>query len=74
MDKAEHNFKTIVYPAHGTQHRLWTIRGNKIHLTQNPSEWQQRLHLESVQTRFLFFNIKCDLHSVPSKIQISISI
>ena len=39
MPKAEHDLRAIMYPAYGTHHRLRTIRGNKIQLTQNRSEW-----------------------------------
>ena len=39
MFKAEHDLKAIVYPAYGTHKRLCTIRGDKIQLTQNQSEW-----------------------------------
>ena len=48
--KTGHDRKVIMYPAYGTHHRLRTVRGNKIQLTQNPSELQQRQHRESVQT------------------------
>ena len=50
MHKVEHDIKAIMYPANGTHHRLCTIRGNTIQLTQNPSEWSQRQDQESVQT------------------------
>ena len=39
MHKVEHDLKTIMYPAYGTHHKLRTIKGIKIHLTQNPSEF-----------------------------------
>ena len=39
MPKAEHDLQAIMYPAYAIYHRLRTIWGNKIQLTQNQSEW-----------------------------------
>ena len=41
MRKAEHDIKSIMYPAYCTHHRLRSIRRNKIQPTQNPSEERQ---------------------------------
>ena len=39
MHKVEDHTMAIMYPACGTHHRLRTIGGNEIQLTQNQSEW-----------------------------------
>ena len=58
MHRAEHDLKAIMYPAEGTNHILRIIRGNKIHLTQNPSEWNN--DSTSNQSRLpLLTQLKC---------------
>ena len=39
MHKTEHDLKAIMHHAYGTHHRVRSIKGNKIQLNQNPSEW-----------------------------------
>ena len=64
MHKAEHDLKAIMYPAYST-HRLRTIRGNEIQLTQNLSElWKQGS--ESAHHGMISYHI-CTLHELWGK-------